>query len=261
MKKTPITRKIASAIFAITFVVELVLFSPILSSYPTTQLSAGHLITIILLSLIPIAAVLVVSDKFTTGKTKYVFTYSMLLYLATNVALYSSTATFYAAGLQAADVNTGYIALGAKVAIVLIAVLLSILEPKEKVIVDEIEEDEEDKEDEEENNFFKDSAKEVKEVKEVKAPIKEDADEAKAKAKAMIEAKAKADYEKAAIATITENEKAKESYKLKSEIEKSKEEAAIKAKAKDDAVKDIVAEIVAEKKSETEKQKMYDLEK
>ena len=236
MKKTPITRKIASAIFAIAFIAELLLFSPILSSYPITQLSAGHLITILMVGFLPAAALFVVYNRFTQGKIKALFTYAMIFYLATNIALYSSSATFYAAGLKAADVNVGYIALGAKAAAILIAILLSIYEPKEVVETDE--EIDEETEDEEFNaDFFNDDIKTKSEDKKIeKLAAKEEKLAAKEEKK---EVKLAAKEEKVAV---------KED---KTEVKADKKE--VKAEVKTEVKKEVKAEVKADKKEDETK--------
>ncbi len=138
--KIKTNRLIASGLMSLVFILEMFILHGLFDQVGTSSLALAHLVVVYGAFLVPVFAVLIGNPVFEKAGVKYAVVYSAVLYICTSIMFFSPANVLYNAGLGAVtgattpSTTAGYYVLAAKVVLMLAALVIALIEPKEKVV-------------------------------------------------------------------------------------------------------------------------------
>ena len=134
--KIKMNRLIASGLFSLLFLGECYLMLNVMNQFGTSSLAVAHLAVMGSSLLLPVFAILVANPCFNCSAVKSAVLYAGVLYTAACILFYNAGSMLYATGMNSSTQTIGYYLIGGKVALLLIALVLAAIEPKEKVVIE-----------------------------------------------------------------------------------------------------------------------------
>lgn len=138
--KIKTNRLIASGLLSLVFILEMFILHGLFDQIGPANLAVSYLFVVYGAFLVPVFAVLIGNPVFEKTGVKYAVVYSAVLYVCVSILLYSPANTLYGAGLGAVtgattpSTTAGYYVLAAKAVLILAALVIAVVEPKEKVV-------------------------------------------------------------------------------------------------------------------------------
>ena len=140
--KIKTNRLIASGLMSLVFILEMFILHGLFDQVGTSSLALAHLVVVYGAFLVPVFAVLIGNPVFEKAGVKYAVVYSAVLYICVSIMFFSPANVLYSAGLGTVTGATtpgttaGYYVLAAKVVLMLAALVIALIEPKEKVVAE-----------------------------------------------------------------------------------------------------------------------------
>jgi|GEM_PF-3656463 len=140
--KIKTNRLIASGLMSLVFILEMFILHGLFDQVGTSSLALAHLVVVYGAFLVPVFAVLIGNPVFEKAGVKYAVVYSAVLYICVSIMFFSPANVLYSAGLGTVtgattpSTTAGYYVLAAKVVLMLAALVIALIEPKEKVVAE-----------------------------------------------------------------------------------------------------------------------------
>ena len=139
--KIKTNRLIASGLMSLVFILELFITHGVLGQITMTSLPFALNLLIYGIFVVPVFAVLIGNPVFEKTGVKYAVVYSTVLYLCVAIFLAEPLNQLYGFGLQGifttmTSTTAGYYVLAAKAVLMLAALVIALVEPKEKVVAE-----------------------------------------------------------------------------------------------------------------------------